>query len=205
MLQAQLERAELGFREASLLQGSADRHRQRWILETVLSDSWQSYCNFVRQVCVQSCIGCTTPSGMIAATAAPCTWARVSYVAIQAAHGGTVTAGKTNALLRKEPTWGDPTKIVAIINILNPSNRAILLSHFSGGLFGPKHCQTVRNAAAHKNTQTKNEVLALAASYTAHKIMYPTDAMFWIDPVSGDFAFISWLEDMRAIAAGVTA
>lgn len=142
---------------------------------------------------------------MIAATAAPCTWARVSYVAIQAAHGGTVTAGKTNALLRKEPTWGDPTKIVAIINILNPSNRAILLSHFSGGLFGPKHCQTVRNAAAHKNTQTKNEVLALAASYTAHKIMYPTDAMFWIDPVSGDFAFISWLEDMRAIAAGVTA
>lgn len=205
MLRAQLGRAELGFREASLLRSPADRHRKRWILETVLSDSWQSYCNFVRHVCVQSCIGCTTPSGAVTATAVPCTWARVSYVAIQAAKGGAVAAGKTNAILRKEPTWGDPTKITAIINILNPSNKAILISHLSGGLSGPKHCQTVRNASAHKNNQTKNEVLALAASYAAHPIIYPTDAMFWIDPTSGDLAFISWLEDMRAIAAGITA
>jgi len=188
-----------------VLHKPSDRQLRRWILETVLSDSWQSYCNFVRHVCVQSCVGCTTSSSTIKATAVPCTWNRVSYVASRAARGHTVAAGRVNGLLRKEPTWGDPVKIATIINALNPSNKAVLLNHFSGGLFGPKHCQVVRNATAHKNTQTKTEVLALAASYSANPIRYPTDAMFWVDPPSGKFAFLSWLDDMRAIATGVAA
>lgn len=201
ILTERLNRAEAAFRNATPLHG--ERHRQRWIFEAALSDAWQGYCSFVRHVCIASSTGCQTASGaVLAASVAPPTWQRASYVSIRSSKNAAVHPAQTNSSLRREPTWGDSSKITDIVGGLNPANKATLVAHFAGGLTGPKHCQVVRNAAAHKNHQTKDEVEALAASYVASRILYPTDAMLWRDPANGDYAFLSWLEDMKVIAAG---
>lgn len=182
-----------------------EKLRRRHHLEGALSDAWQAYCSFVRNLCVRSSIGCTTASGVLhLPSVAPAHWSRVSYIAVRASRNHAVLPALTNTILRKEPTWGDSGKIVAIVSALQPGNRAILLGNLGGGLTGPKHCQIVRNACAHRNHQTKVEVEALSSAYIASRIAHPTDAMLWRDPTSSTFAFLNWLDDMKTIAEGAT-
>ncbi|MBO2924999.1 hypothetical protein J5H75_25340 [Pseudomonas asiatica] len=203
MLELQLNRIELEFKDALLLVGRKDRHKKRYLLEGVLSSAWQSYCSFVRLLAIHSSLGCKTSRGAThPPSIAPVSWERASYVALRAAKSVVVHPALTNSLLIKEPTWGDSSKIHDILTALNPGNVNTLKSYLAGGLNGPKHCQQVRNACAHNNHQTRAEVQALAPFYTASKILYPTDAMTWKDPHTQDFAFISWLDDMRTIASG---
>lgn len=181
---------------------SHEKERRRHRLEGVLSDAWQAYCSFVRQLLIRSATGCSTELGVIhPASILPVNWQRASYVAMRASQGAMVRPGNLNHLLRKEPTWGDVTHIVAIVNALNPGNAGNLIGTLAGGLPGPKHCQLVRNACAHRNHQTRAEVESLATSYLASRVKHPTDAMVWRDPGTMQFAFLSWLDDMRTIAA----
>lgn len=203
MLQEQLSRCESAFRSALLTNPSKERVKYRHLLEGAVSDAWQSYCCFSRNVAIYSSLGCTTAAGTVhPASIAPASWQRASYVAIRGAKGEPVQPSKTNGHLWKEPTWGDSAKAPGIIAALNPGNAGTLVGHLAGGLLGPKHCQIVRNACAHKNHQTKAAVEALSLHYIASRIIVPTDALIWRDPVTQEFAFISWLEDMRTIAEG---
>lgn len=203
LLGLQLGRSEAQFKATLSMTAKTQVHQRRHQLEGVLSDAWQAYCAFVRQLCIFSATGCKTKGGAVhIASVAPASWQRVSYVAMRASQNSGVQPAVLNSLLRKEPTWGDAAKVVNIINALNPANAATLRAHLAGGLPGPKHCQVVRNACAHKNRETKGAVLALSASYLASPITYPTDALTWRDPASQEFAFVGWLDDMRAIAAG---
>jgi hypothetical protein len=199
----QLLRAERTFKSALL---EVNDHRRRHRLEGVLGDAWQAYCRFSREVCINSAIGCTTASGIATVPSiVPATWERASYVAIRAVAPAVVLPNLTNTILRKEPTWGDSGKVALVLNALNPSNLPALQAHFVGGLLGPKHCQVVRNAAAHKNSQTFAEVRGLAVHYSAVPIAAPTDALLWKDATTGVHAFESWLDDMRTIASGAIA
>lgn len=203
MLESQLWRCEQAFKDAISLPAKDASLRRRHHLEGTLSDAWQAYCAFVRNVCIRSGTGCRTANGVVhAASVMPASWKRVSYIAMRTAANSPIQVNGVNDVLRKEPTWGDSNKIVDIINSLSPGNAATLLGSFSGGLRGPKHCQTVRNACAHRNHQTKAEVSALAPSYIASTIVHPTDALLWIEPTTKTFAFLSWLDDMRTIAHG---
>ena len=103
-------------------------------------------------------------------------------------------------MLFTEPTWGDAARIIEIVKALNPGNSSVLMAALAGGLNGPKHCQIVRNACAHKNHQTRAAVRGLAPSYIAAPIQSPVDVLSWRDPASNDFAFVSWLDDMRLIS-----
>jgi hypothetical protein len=203
LLGLQLSRSEAQFRATLSITAKAQAHQRRHQLEGVLSDAWQAYCAFVRQLCIRSATGCKTKGGAIHnASVVPATWQRVSYLAMSAARRKPVQPAALNSLLWKEPTWGDTAKVVDIINTLNPANAATLRAFLGGGLLGPKHCQIVRNACAHKNLETKGAVLKLSTSYLASPITYPTDALTWRDPASMEFAFVGWLDDMRTIAAG---
>jgi len=206
MLELQLGRCEHAFKDALIITGLRAREKRIHLLEGALSDAWQAYCSFVRQLVLRSCTGCSTANGVIhAASISPSRWERASYIAIRAKQGKPIHPGQVNSFLWKEPTWGDANSIVNIISALNPGNATTLITHLSGGLTGPKHCQTVRNACAHRNHQTKSEVSNLAAAYIATRIRHPTDAMTWRDPTSSQLAFLSWLDDMRTIAEGVVA
>lgn len=203
MLESQLSRCENAFIDALMIQHATERLKRRHHLEGTLSDAWQAYCNFVRQLAIRSSMGCTTTNGIVhAASIAPANWQRASYMAYRAANNAKVLPASVNNVMRKEPTWGDTNKIISIVSALNPGNATTLIGHLAGGLSGPKHCQTVRNACAHRNHQTRAEVEALAPSYIAARIRHPTDAMIWRDPVTNQFAFLSWVDDMRTIAEG---
>lgn len=172
-------------------------------LEGTLSDMWQDYCRFVRFLLIKSATGCRTANAVAhSSSISPANWERASYIAINACRKKPISLSGTNNVLRKEPTWGDPNKISDIVTALNPGNKTTLISHLSGGLPGPKHCQIVRNACAHKNHQTKSEVLTLAPNYIATQLIKPIDAITWIDPASNQYAFLSWIEDMKIIAEG---
>lgn len=203
MLESQLWRCELAFRDALSLTKTDERVRRRHHLEGALSDAWQAYCAFVRNLCIRSSTGCKTSAGVVhQPSVIPAHWKRVSYIALRVNNNQSVGPGFTNDVLRREPTWGDSGKIVDIVYALNPGNAGTLLGSLAGGLSGPKHCQTVRNACAHRNHQTRAEVEALAPSYIAAKLRHPTDALVWKDPATMTFAFESWLDDMRTIAHG---
>lgn len=179
-----------------------DRHVRRHKLEGALSDAWQAYCEFVRSVCINSAVGSITATGAATTPSInPPTWQRASYIAICGAKGKPPRPTDVNQTKRHEPTWGDVKKIIDIVNALAPSNASTLISYLGGSLYGPPHCQLVRNACAHKNDQNLQEVRALSVLYLARPIAAPTDALIWTDTVTGKPAFISWLDDMRAIAA----
>lgn len=200
-LRVQLARAEIAYLEASSLVRHEDRQVRRHKLEGALSDTWQSYCEFVRNVCINSAIGCITSTGAaIAPSINPATWQRASHIAIRGADKKPPHPTDVNQIKRREPTWGDTKKIIDIVNALAPGNASNLISYFGGSLYGPSHCQLVRNACAHKNDQKLQEVRALSVLYLARPIAVPTDCLFWGDTVSGRPAFISWIDDMRAIA-----
>ena len=91
LLLLQLDRAEIQFKAALSLAAVSQRHQRRHILEGVVSDSWQAYCTFVRQLCIRSSTGCVTCMGVVhAASVMPANWQRVSYVACQAARNRAV-------------------------------------------------------------------------------------------------------------------
>lgn len=203
MLESQLSRCEKAFIDELAVQHATERLKHRHHLEGTLSDAWQAYCNFVRQLAIRSSTGCTTSNGAVhAASIVPANWQRASYIACRATNKAKIKPAAVNSTMRLEPTWGDTNKIIAIISALSPGNATTLIGHLAGGLPGPKHCQIVRNACAHRNHQTKAEVEALAPAYIAARIRQPTDAMSWRDPVTNQFAFLSWIDDMRTIADG---
>jgi hypothetical protein len=205
-LRVQLARAEIAFLEASSMIGHDDRHVRRHKLEGALSDAWQSYCEFVRCICIHSALGCVTSSGKpTSPSITPPSWQRASHIARLAAKKQVPHVTAVNHVKRLEPTWGDATKIIDIVNALAPANASTLISYLGGSLYGPRHCQAVRNACAHKNDQNLLEVRVLSVLYVAHPITLPTDCLTWTDTVSGKPAFISWLDDMRSIAKNAIA
>ena len=148
-----------------------------------------------------SCLGAETNGGVVLPiSVSPPTPQRVSYLAIQAKKNKVAVAGQTNSVWRYEPTWGDVSVLVRIILLANPGNAPQLLTTFGGITKGPAHLQKVRNASAHLNDQSIAELLAIQLYYLGAPIRFPCEASFWIDTVSGDFAFVAWLDEMRFLA-----
>lgn len=199
----QIHRSEKHFKETLIANDNNDKSNRHYLLEGILSSAWQAYCSFVRQVTIYSSLGCKTANGVThAASVAPAIWQRASYIALRAANGAAIKPTDLNSLLIKEPTWGDSSKISDIVNALSPDNGGTLKGYLAGGLTGPKHCQQVRNACAHRNHQTKADLKTLAPFYIASAVVHPTDVMTWRDPLSQEFAFLSWTDDMKTIAQG---
>lgn len=197
----ELARAEQSFLQATMLTAVRDRHARRHRIEGALSDAWQAYCDFVREICVISSLGCTTVDGLVCApSVVPLNWERVSYIALRAAKNHSVVSGNTNYEKWKEPTWGDVDKIDAILTALGMVNSGTIRSSLLSGAKGPKHCQLVRNACAHKNDQTLKVVIDLAVQYLAHPIWIPSEAATWRDSVTKRPAFLEWIDDMRTNA-----
>ena len=87
---------------------------------------------------------------------------------------------------------------------LAPQNASTLISTFGSVTGGPAHLQIVRNATAHRNRETHREILRLRPFYNPKSVRHPTDVTIWTDPISQDYAFISWVDEMRLISDLVT-
>lgn len=192
----------------SIVAGLPNRSQfENWfLLEGLTSHCWQFWCQFCRQLLVAVGVGCTNRQGVILnACSIPPTWQRVSYFAMVVAQGSPPKPAKTNSSLRKEPTWGDISKVMDIIQALNPANKAQLVAAFGGIARGPRHLQIVRNAAAHMNGETYQEVRALRPYYDVKPWRHPSEVTLWVDPTSKNYAFSTWIADMRTAADAATA
>ena len=201
-LDARLSRAAKLFAGASgRVKGRCD-HADVVFLDGLLSYAWQAWCKFCRDLVIHSCLGAQTKAGaVLPVTASPATVQRISHLAIRGNKSHAAIPLATNAVWRFEPTWGDVAALVRIIPVANPANAAQLLTTFGGVTTGPAHLQKVRNACHHLNDQSFADVRSLQLYYLSSPIRFPAEASFWVDTVTGDFAFVAWLDEMRLLAA----
>lgn len=171
-------------------------------LEGLVSSLWQHWSLFCRRVIISSALGCITRTGKsYSACVTPESWMRVSYISWRVHSRGRINPHEENSDLKKEPTWGDVQKIQDVINTISPGNSGTLRTTLGSVSGGPIHVQLVRNASSHRNSQTYNRVLDLRVSYvTTKRICHPVESALWTDPLSSDYAFIAWKEQMRLIA-----
>jgi hypothetical protein len=195
-LERRLDEAETHF--AALLtktNGWPDQPAALFEVDGWLSDLWQLWCRFCRNVSFASCQGCTTSAGVVVAQS-HATAGAVSYIASNQKKGAPPKAPGTNSLLRLEPTWGHIDKLLDVIKALQPANGANLLSAF-GTVPDLEHVRLIRNAAAHRNAQTFADVLAFQSRYVARQIRHPLQALLWTDPGSNRSLIQSRIDDMR--------
>lgn len=164
-------------------------------LEGWLSEAWQTWCRFCRRVVMDSCMGCQTKSGTTHFPSHSSLDA-VSFVAARQKNGIAPTNPGVNSILRVEPTWGHIDKLLDVIQAVNPPNRTNLLSAF-GTIPFVEHIRLVRNATAHRNSQTLAEVLAFQSQYKGSTVRHPLQALLWQEPATNKTLIKARLDDMR--------
>lgn len=182
-----------------------DDWKFRHLTEVLVSDIWQSWCRFSRELFLSSCRGCTARDGqIIPAIQGDKSWRRLGYRAKQASVLQNATAhGHLNFPLRKEPTWGDLDVFLKVVAGIKPHNYQTLLSSY-GSFTSIKHLQLVRNACAHKNFATMTDAATLSTAYNLGKLSFATDVV-WKNTLNGrEFAVEIWLFEMNLIADLVT-
>ncbi len=167
-------------------------------LESFLSDLWQVWGRFCRDLTVSSCTGCIDGLGNPVAGTHP-NWEAVSYIAWRQNNGSPPSVVGTNSILRKEPTWGHVDKLIDVINALNPSNKSKLLLAL-GTVPKIEHIRLIRNCTAHKNMETFADVIAFQSAYGSFRIRHVIQALFWHDIVSSQILISARMDDMRIAA-----
>ena len=173
--------------------------------EGLVSELWQSWASFCRSIIIWSLKGSSTANGVIVTSAYSVnSFEEIRYVAMKAARNQPIGMPRPIVGDHAEPNWGDLSKINRIVSTLAPSNSAQLLSAFgSSVLISDLH--KVRNACAHISTERLSEIRSLQVRYSRNKFLHPSDALFWVDPRSGDFSWNAWLDEMKLIAAAAVA
>lgn len=174
----------------------------RWaVQEGLLSSLWQLWNGFARELLIASCQGAITASGQtVTSSHATKPVGEIAYLARELSLGNLAPKlGKSLSSTRLEPTWGDIAKIQKIISGLSPTNSAALASSFGAALM-IKDVQDVRNASAHLTGENLTKIALMKVRYNKPISVHPSDAMFWIDPNTQDFAWRSWIDEMETIS-----
>ena len=193
------------FEELIATKGDMSDIDLRFYSEGLISQCWQSWCGFSREIIVSSSLGCMTVGGISTeCRVSPATWQRVSYLAICARRKTRPKEDKTNNLVKFEPTWGDINRVQDVIDLIDPSNKETIKNAFSITARGPLHLQLTRNAATHISIDMMSELRAIRTQYNYPVLRHPCDMLFWVDPTSGDFAFRRWVFEMKHISSLAT-
>jgi len=168
--------------------------------EGLISLLWQTWCAFCRDTVIASARSALTEAG--SATSSPFSGnneKEVAFVARKFARGEHVTSIREISGSYLEPTWGDPVKLNLIITGLNCSNSSTLLSAF-GASNRIHDLQMCRNTCAHLNGENLAMMRRAKVRYNSTKMHHPSDFMFWEDPLTRDFVWRSWIDEMEIIA-----
>lgn len=176
------------------------------LLEGLLSHVWQAWNRFCRTCVFSSCMGSADATGAVIA-------AHPQALSEELVSGAAIVARKTaaqpnywgsvNTSMRQEPMWGDTDVLQRILTRLQPSNAAKLLAAFSTAHGRAKTVQIIRNGAAHNHAENMADIVKLQSSYVAFRIAHPVQALYWVEPASGDFLIthaIDALKDAALIA-----
>ncbi|MCC5956499.1 MAG: hypothetical protein JJU07_10365 [Natronohydrobacter sp.] len=196
---------------ASLLDANFDRflHNRKGmcrfdrssIQEGLISNLWQAWCMFCRYVIISSTKGALTQSGAYTTSSyLNNSEMEIAYIAKVLAQGSNLGTIKSLSGTYQEHTWGDLNKFTLVISGIKPSNEVNLLNSISV-CTRLKHLQVCRNAAAHITKSTISDLNSARVSYSKTSFQHPVDMLFWIDPVTSDFLWKSWVDEVKTAAS----
>lgn len=169
------------------------------LLEGLLSRAWQAWGHFCRSCVMESCLGTVDANGQVVLAVVSHGNERTvsgAAVHIKGKKNGSCWAAPPNSVLRFEPTWGDTSVLETQLSKMLPSNHAQLRGGFSAAHSFAKTLQTIRNAAAHTNVETINEVNLLQPAYVGYSITDPLQSLFWIHHATSDFLIITAIDEL---------
>ncbi len=178
------------------------RWEVRYESEGAISDLWQVWCAFARAFTIKRSTGTTSRSGRVVH---PRTGdnrkIRILYEAAACANNNPPKPLSTITERRKEPTWGDVSKLPKILSGLGcadaPSLEAAINSN--SGTLG--HLQVVRNACAHRSLQALHAVRGLQIYYVIRTpIRHPIDLAWQDHAATHAPGLLKWISDIESLA-----
>lgn len=179
----------------------------RFLSESLLSNLWIDWNDFVKEIFIESCGGTITRSGVVVPprVVADNSLERICYEVKQIGSGNNVQPGKIY-VGPQDPTWANPDKIIACVTGLAPANAGTLQQAFgSGNLLGHRRIHLVRNACAHKSRINRASVKALLIHYPAKHFYDPVDIIWGTNVVTQSIAIFEWISDLETMADLATA
>jgi hypothetical protein len=174
----------------------------RFLSESLLSNIWIDWNNFVKDVFIESCSGTISRRGTVIpprSVADNCP-ERICYEVKQLIAGKNVQLNKIYSG-QIDTTWANPDKIITCITGLAPANVNTLQQAFgAGNLVGHKRIHLVRNACAHKNRLNRAAVLALKTSYPTIHFYDPVDIIWGTSASTKSIAIFEWISDLETMA-----
>lgn len=193
-----------GFRRAQRSRPTDIQRDYFFKLEGLISTLWQSWCGFIRSAILESSLGSNTSQGVLT-TSQYChlSMDQLRNVATKLARNQGVPA-QINPIagFHAEPTWGDISKAIAIVNGISPTNANSIATGIGVITLG-KDVQTVRNAIAHYSTDRLADIRAMQVRYLNTAFRHPSEVAFWTEPSTGSSAWAVWVDEYRASASQV--
>lgn len=182
--------------------GSHQDWRFHYASVNLVSELWQTWSRFCRQLIILSCNGaCLRNGGTVAPRTGDNTWQRIAYEVAEYGRGHSPQVGKKIYYRYQEPTWGDVNVLLKAIPHLRLSNSTMLLTALGVSLQAPKHLQVVRNACHHLNNETMNKVRSLQPFYMGPVKHHPIEIIWCLDPASRNHAILVWYDELETIAS----
>ena len=199
---ARMNTLDSAFNRSLANRTSLRRSDRSFLQEGMVSSLWQAWCIAVRGLIMASVKGATTKTGVTTNSPhAALLDTELSYIASKSARGHPIGTIRPLAGSHLEPTWGDLNKVGLIASGYGLSNGP----HLATTLASPgslTDLQICRNACAHRNADRLADVQAARIRYSGTHFMHPSDMMFWVEPVSNNFLWRTWTDEMR-IAFGL--
>ncbi|WP_204165290.1 hypothetical protein [Methylobacterium radiodurans] len=171
------------------------------VREGLISSLWQVWCRFFRSVILTSASGGVTRSGVAITSAYPgLSEPQLLFVAKQLSNNANVSSIRSIAGHHLEPTWGDINKALNISNGMGFSNSGQLSTALSFAASIPD-LQICRNATSHFGLGSLSQLKASRVRYTHTKLLHPTDACVWIDPLTNGYLWDTWVDEINTVAS----
>lgn len=168
--------------------------------EGLISNLWQAWNLFCRDIVIASAQGAYTVTGTLTTSPyAGLTEAEITYVSSKLSRSQPIGLIQPLRGRHLEPTWGDAAKLNLISVGIRASNSSSLASAF-GGVSLISDLQKCRNACAHLNSETVAEIVAARVRYNQTFLNHPSHMIYWVDPSTRDFAWKAWVDEMMLVA-----
>jgi hypothetical protein len=188
------------------LQRSTIRKVDKFVFQTgLVSETWQAWNSFSRSLIITSLQGTSSASGLpVTSSYSANSFDEIRFAAMQVSRGKPVGALKSIAGDRHEPTWGDLKKANTIVSALAPSNHTQVLSAYGSAVL-LADLQKVRNVCAHISSDGLDDIRSLQVRYSDNQFSHPSDSIFWVDPYTKDYSWLSWTDEMKLVAKAAVA
>lgn len=182
-------------------------YKKKALTEYVISETWQAWNTFTKDVIIKSVQGCRARDGLIiSGRNSGCNdyWGICYEASCYAKNQRIKINGYSGFKHYHSHTWGDPIKIIDVISGFSPNNASRLFNGF-GMLTYINDIQLIRNACAHKSREI---ILDLRSSlinrYNIRSVVHPSDYAWVLTLTGNDIAYFLWIREMKAAALYVT-